>query len=205
MEIKLVVRGGKHAGTVVPVQLPEFIIGRGEGCQLRPNSERVSRKHCAVVEEEGLAYVRDFNSSNGTFVNDQRVVGKCELKNGDVLKVGNLDFEVQLSVSVGGKKKTKIHSVQEAAARLVQNSADEDIDVSDWISQQETTVDTSPETQVYKPSYAVNAPPARDGDLPRGSGTNERTRMLDPAQSGPKPMGDNSKQAAEEVLKRYMK
>lgn len=204
MEIKLVVRGGKHAGQTVPVQLPEFIIGRGEGCQLRPNSERVSRKHCALVVEEGQALVRDFNSSNGTFVNGQRVSGQCELKNGDLLTVGNLEFEVQLSVSVGGKKKAKIHSVQEAAARLVENASDEDIDVSDWLSQTETTVDSTPETRVYKPSYAQGraAPTDDDSSLPHPHDPN---RLFEPDQGTAKASTGNTRQAAEEVLKRLFK
>ena len=56
-----------------------------------------------------------------------------ELKNGDHLKIGPLEFEVQLSVSVSGKRKPKVHNVQEAAARTVESAPGEELDVSNWL------------------------------------------------------------------------
>jgi len=149
MEVKLVVRQGKHAGQVVPVQVPKFYIGRSEECQLRPNSDLVSRHHCVILVEEGLVAVRDFNSKNGTFINGQRVRGEQELKAGDVLGVGPLEFDVQLDVGLGGKKKPKVHSVQEAAARTVesggsQGGADDEIDLNDWLGGEEAAAETQP-------------------------------------------------------------
>ena len=133
MEVKLIVIGGKHPGQVIPVPPPEFLIGRAEDCHLRPQSDMVSRRHCAILQEEGVVAVCDFGSKNGTFVNDQRVITRQELKPGDRLKVGPLEFEVQLSVSLSGKKKPKVHNVQEAAARLVETAAGEELDVSNWL------------------------------------------------------------------------
>jgi len=126
MEVKLIVVSGKHAGKVVPVAGPKFFIGRAEDCQLRPGSDLVSRHHCVILVEEGLVTVRDFGSKNGTFVNAEKVKNEQELKSGDVLKVGPLEFEVRLAVEVGGKKKPKVRSVQEAAARTVQTADDEE-------------------------------------------------------------------------------
>jgi predicted component of type VI protein secretion system len=117
MEVKLVVANGKNAGQKIAVPGPKFFIGRAEDCQLRPNSELVSRHHCVVLIEDGFVAVRDFGSKNGTFVNDEPVRAEQELKNGDRLRVGQLEFTVELAVTVSGKKKPKVHSVQEAAAR----------------------------------------------------------------------------------------
>ena len=133
MEVKLVVAHGKNAGQKIAVPGPKFFIGRAEDCQLRPNSDMVSRHHCVIVVEDGFVAVRDFGSKNGTFVNDEPVRAEQELKNGDHLKVGQLDFTVELAVTVGGKKKPKVHSIQEAAARAAQTgggSADDlDLDL----------------------------------------------------------------------------
>jgi pSer/pThr/pTyr-binding forkhead associated (FHA) protein len=128
MEVKLTVVGGKSAGKQIPVAVPKFLIGRAEDCQLRPQSDLVSRHHCAILLEEGMAVVRDFGSRNGTFVNEERIRNERELKNGDRLKVGPLEFDVHLTVEIGGKKKPKVASVQEAAVRTVENAKSTDDD-----------------------------------------------------------------------------
>ncbi len=135
MEVKLKVLKGKIAGQMVPIAGPKYFIGRAEDCQLRPNSELVSRHHCVIIVDEGFVAVRDFGSKNGTFVNGQRIRGEQELRAGDTLTVGPLDFEVLLDVRVGGQMKPKVQSVQEAAARTAETApaAEDDMDISDWI------------------------------------------------------------------------
>ena len=139
MEVKLVVIGGKNNGREIPITKSEFLIGRAEGCNLRPQSDRVSRKHCVIRRHEGGVTVMDLNSTNHTFVNNEQINEKRELKNGDRLKVGTLEFEVQLAVSIGGKKKPKVTSIQEAAARTVQSTTgkQDDLDITNWLEDEE--------------------------------------------------------------------
>jgi pSer/pThr/pTyr-binding forkhead associated (FHA) protein len=136
MEVKLIVVHGKHAGQEIPIPGLKFFIGRAEDCNLRPHSDLVSRHHCVVMVEEGFVAVRDFNSKNGTFVNNERISGETELKSGDHLKVGQIEFEVHIGATVAGKKAPKVRSVQEAAARTVQSARPQpggkDLDVGDW-------------------------------------------------------------------------
>jgi predicted component of type VI protein secretion system len=94
MELNLIVAEGKHEGKVIPIQGKQFVIGRHEKCQLRPASESVSKHHCAVLLRGGHVIVRDFESSNGTFVNGERVRGDRELRNEDCLEIGPLVFLV---------------------------------------------------------------------------------------------------------------
>ena len=96
MELKLKVVEGKNAGQEIAVAGKKFFIGRAEDCHLRPGSDLISRHHCVLLIEDGYVGVRDFGSKNGTYVNDERVVGERELKAGDRLLVGPLRFEVQL-------------------------------------------------------------------------------------------------------------
>jgi pSer/pThr/pTyr-binding forkhead associated (FHA) protein len=139
MEVKLVVIGGKNQGREIPVTEPEFIVGRSEDCHLRPASDRVSRKHCAIRRQEGRVTVVDFKSTNHTYVNGEQVTAERELKNGDRLKIGALEFEVQLVVSVGGKTKPKVHTIQEAAARTIETTSgkEDDLDIAGWLEDQE--------------------------------------------------------------------
>jgi pSer/pThr/pTyr-binding forkhead associated (FHA) protein len=134
MEVKLIVASGKNKGKEIRLTGQQFLIGRGEGCQLRPASDRISRKHCAIIVAEGRAIARDLGSTNGTSVNNEKITGDRDLKNGDKLNVGGvLEFEVQLSVELGGKKDAKVHSIQEAAARTVKKAASDDLDITQWL------------------------------------------------------------------------
>ena len=139
MEVKLIVVHGKHAGQEIPIPGPKFFVGRAEDCNLRPHSDLVSRHHCVIMVEEGFVAVRDFNSKNGTFVNGEKITGEVELKAGDHLKIGQIEFEVQVTAPLAGKKAPKVRSVQEAAARTVQSSrpapGDKDLDLGDWFDE----------------------------------------------------------------------
>jgi pSer/pThr/pTyr-binding forkhead associated (FHA) protein len=105
MKISLVVMtAGKSKGQAVPVNLPQFIIGRDPQCNLRPASAVISKRHCAVLVKEGGVFVRDFDSTNGTFVNDVPVKGEVPLNHEDVLKIGPLEFKVAIDKKAAGTK-----------------------------------------------------------------------------------------------------
>jgi predicted component of type VI protein secretion system len=145
MEIKLIVASGKQTGKEIAVAGHKFLIGRSEECQLRPQHTEVSRKHCVILVDEGLATIEDCGSTNGTFVNDQRISGRRELKDGDRIRVGVLGLVVRLTVSVGSEKKPKVHTVQEAAARTVASPTigGDDLDISSWLGD-ESTLELAP-------------------------------------------------------------
>jgi len=168
MQVKLIVVHGKHAGQEVPVPGAKFFVGRAEDCDLRPQSDLISRHHCAILVEEGFVAVRDFGSKNGTYVNDQRVRTEAELKSGDHLKVGPLEFEVQLAVEVGGKKLSKVRTVQEAAVRTaqpprpkpVETAAEAEMD--DWL--EETAASPMVDTTTMDPTQTINLNAAKPGE-----------------------------------------
>jgi hypothetical protein len=96
LQAKLKVVGGRHHGKVIPLATRKFLIGREQDCHLRPNSELVSRHHCALWVDDFSVRVRDLGSTNGTFVNNERVRGEMVLGAGDHIRVGKLDFELLL-------------------------------------------------------------------------------------------------------------
>jgi len=124
---------GKSSGQELMVPGPKFFVGRAEDCQLRPRSDLISRHHCALLIEDNFVAIRDFGSKNGTHVNGERVSGERELRAGDKLTIGPLEFEVCLLSAVTSKKRPKVESVKEAATRTAE-SADERVDVSQWLS-----------------------------------------------------------------------
>ncbi len=74
MKLSLIVLSeGKSKGQTIPIKLSQFLIGRDPQCQLRPASPIISKRHCAVIIKDDKVVVRDFNSTNGTFVNEEPV------------------------------------------------------------------------------------------------------------------------------------
>ncbi len=97
MKVQLVVVRGKPEGKVIPLVGPNFKIGRGETCHLRPNSEQVSREHAEFTLEGNTVNVRDLGSRNGTLVNGKALTDEYRLKHGDLVQVGPLTFAVSIS------------------------------------------------------------------------------------------------------------
>ncbi len=100
MKVNLVVATGVHQGKVIPILGTEFLIGRDPQCQLRPASQAVSKQHCALLVREGKLYVKDYGSTNGTFLNEEQITpnGEVELRPEDRLRIGPLDFSIQVVV-----------------------------------------------------------------------------------------------------------
>ena len=81
----------------------KFMIGRDPDCQLRPASQAVSKKHCAIEVRDGRVFVADIGSTNGTVVRGDVIAGEVEVQSGDALKVGPLEFRIEFA-KVAGKK-----------------------------------------------------------------------------------------------------
>src|SRR5205085_10390360 len=94
LEVELRVLEGKQQGKAIPLHVRQFLIGREQDCHLRPNSDLVSRHHCVFTIDDFSIRLRDLGSTNGTFVNGERLQGQTMLKAGDHVVVGKLSFEI---------------------------------------------------------------------------------------------------------------
>ena len=58
------------------------------------NNSAISRTHCEIIRRNGVSYLRDLNSTNGTYVDGMRVKPGEEilLKNGSIIRLGDEDF-----------------------------------------------------------------------------------------------------------------
>lgn len=159
MQLKLRVIGGKNDGREMEIKVPEFIIGRGEGVNLRPKSDLISRHHCAVLIEDGQAFIKDLESRNGTFLNGEQIKGQVKLKVGDRLRVGRLQFEVLIDHGKPGQKKPKVTSIKEAAQRTAANTGDSNLDedsITDWLFEAEETEKTNRQTVLETRQFRID-------------------------------------------------
>jgi pSer/pThr/pTyr-binding forkhead associated (FHA) protein len=100
MKVSLVVASGAHKGKVIPITGLQFLIGRDAQCHLRPASQAISKQHCGVLVRDGQVYIKDFGSTNGTFVNDVLIKStEVPAADGTGLKIGPLDFTVRIEVA----------------------------------------------------------------------------------------------------------
>jgi pSer/pThr/pTyr-binding forkhead associated (FHA) protein len=96
MHARLHVLVGKQKGREIPLPETLFVIGRDPLCHLRPHSNLVSRRHCAIATWGGRVLVRDLKSANGTFLNHKRINQQVEVQNGDILDVGDISFSFHI-------------------------------------------------------------------------------------------------------------
>ncbi len=68
----------------------KILIGRGKESNIRIDSDDFcSRKHALLYWVESKCFLEDLNSTNGTFLNKKKIVGKKEVKNKDIIGLGN--------------------------------------------------------------------------------------------------------------------
>lgn len=67
---------------------PPFAVGRASAAELVLHDPEVSRRHARFESRNGIVYVDDLGSSNGTFLNGRRVSEAIEVREGDEVDVG---------------------------------------------------------------------------------------------------------------------
>lgn len=83
----LVIISGDDMGRRFELGVAEVSIGRADNCTICVNTDQVSRKHCTVQHILGKYFIVDNRSTNGTFVNEQKVE-RAKLLDGDQIRVG---------------------------------------------------------------------------------------------------------------------
>ncbi len=72
MRIEVLV--GSEEPLIYPLNLPKFSLGSGENCDLMLEASGISRKHVVITTEDEKFFVTDQGSTNGTFINEERLV-----------------------------------------------------------------------------------------------------------------------------------
>jgi len=82
-------RSGDWSNQTIAVSQNELTIGRSSQNQLQISESSVSRQHATIIRTRKGIYIRDENSSLGTYLNGRRIVGPTKLKHGDVIQIGH--------------------------------------------------------------------------------------------------------------------
>jgi len=86
----LVVVEGQHEGEILRLHRGENLIGRSLNAMVRLSDDGVSRRHALLmIDDRGRVMIKDLDSTNGTYVEDQRIE-ITTLRLGDRIRVGTL-------------------------------------------------------------------------------------------------------------------
>ena len=80
-------------GTSFPLA-DEITVGRAAGCHVTLDDTFASQIHARVFNRDGQIYVEDLGSTNGTYLNRNKVAGPQVMHRGDRLQVGNTVLEL---------------------------------------------------------------------------------------------------------------
>jgi hypothetical protein len=93
---QLVMHVGPNPGKVYELSQDEVTIGRDIGNTIVINDPEVSRRHARLTAQAGGYVLEDLGSTNGTFVDGQRLMGPHMLRSGETIMLGekiNLGYE----------------------------------------------------------------------------------------------------------------
>ena len=95
--VQLVMRAGPNPGKTFSIEKSEMFIGRDIANDVLINDAEVSRRHARISIQAGNYVIEDLGSTNGTFVNGQKLAGPRVLRVGDTVMFGenvSLTFEM---------------------------------------------------------------------------------------------------------------
>ncbi|KAF0245233.1 MAG: hypothetical protein FD180_1780 [Planctomycetota bacterium] len=101
MQARLLVIKGKNAGAFIEVTPKAAIsIGRGDDSSIPMFDPGLSRRHFGVSQDNGGYVLIDAKSTNGTYVNSERITGTVPLHHGDIVAAGSSLFEFRVQDDV---------------------------------------------------------------------------------------------------------
>jgi FHA domain-containing protein len=92
---QLIVTEGSLAGTRVALTGKPILIGRANDSTLVLTDDYASTRHARISENNGVWYLEDLGSTNGTYVGHSKVTGPVPLEAGVVIRIGKTAMELR--------------------------------------------------------------------------------------------------------------
>ncbi|HYN36596.1 MAG TPA: FHA domain-containing protein [Actinomycetota bacterium] len=142
--IVLIIRTGTGAGRRIEVEGP-MTIGR-EAADITIEDPEISRRHAEVRPAGGGLEVEDLGSTNGTFINEDRIGSATALAGGDTLRVGQAELQLESAPVAGG---TVVAGAPAGGTAISQSP-----------SPQEPSAPSGAATQAWQPAPEAETPTA---------------------------------------------
>lgn len=109
---------GAGTGTRFELEGDQAVIGRSSECDVPLDVAAVSRRHAVVVRDRGRYFIEDLESRNGTYLNEQRIMDRTPLRDGDWIVICDQTFRFH-------SDRVEELSDQSSLAELVDDAAEE--------------------------------------------------------------------------------
>ena len=80
---------------MISLDAERLVVGRSRSCDVRLRDDTVSRLHAALVWRGGTLVLEDLGSSNGTWVNGERILSPRSLLAGDAVRFGSVKGTIE--------------------------------------------------------------------------------------------------------------
>ncbi len=91
----LIITQGNQTGDYAELAGGLILIGRGADCQLILDDDYVSTRHARVISGENGIYAEDLGSTNGTYVNGQRITAPTTITMSDTVRIGKTIMKLE--------------------------------------------------------------------------------------------------------------
>jgi len=91
--LKIVLKFKDRVLKTIRTDKPEITIGRSDANDIRIDNLGVSKHHARLLREKQAYLLEDLASTNGTFVNNQKIT-RVELQNNDVITIGKHEMAI---------------------------------------------------------------------------------------------------------------
>jgi len=85
---QITIRSGPTPGKTFPLEREEIFLGRDQVNDITISDPEVSRRHARFIMQDENILVEDLGSTNGTFLNGERISTLQQLRPGDVISLG---------------------------------------------------------------------------------------------------------------------
>ncbi len=135
------VRSSDREPKEIPIKVGKMVIGRSPDCDITVDDVSASRRHSELNLNpvKDLVTITDLNSTNGTFVNRQRVIGPHPLQGNDAIRIGQVTITVT-RVETGPQKSQGISGSHRFTRELLLESLDQNAVLLYEVARQLNTV-----------------------------------------------------------------
>ena len=102
---RLVLLSEGYTGRTYELKVDKTTVGRVSDNAFEIPEASVSSHHGEILLRGNDVIVRDLNSTNGTFINGERVTGEATLKPGQILRLGTIEMRLETGESAAAKPK----------------------------------------------------------------------------------------------------
>jgi pSer/pThr/pTyr-binding forkhead associated (FHA) protein len=172
---QLRVTAGEEVGRVVTVPQAPLMFGRKPGIAVRLKDHDISNEHCMVMEEGGSLQIVDLGSTNGTFLNGERIRGRGALTLGSKLQLGaTLTFAVEEVGASALEAQETVAPPKKAAPKKAAADSEVPLDAIEEIEDLDALDDDEDDEPAPPKRPSKRQPPKSDRQARKGTPKSDR-------------------------------